>query len=368
VNVMIEYDEFGPEKVLEIYNPKTGLHGFLIIHNTAKGPGKGGIRMTPTVSAEEVFRLARIMTWKTAMADLPFGGAKSGIIAGKVDDNQKKGLIEEFARQLRPFCPSSYVAAPDVNTGEKEMEWFAKANGSMKSCTGKPKNLGGIPHELGSTGWGVYHSTLIALRFAGLDPKKTTVAIEGFGNVGMFTAKFLSEQARVRVIAVSDSKGTAYMPNGFIYSRLQETKEKSGTVTAYPHCEVLKNEQLFDLPVDVIIPAALPDSINPKNVDKIKAKVIIEAGNIAMTEEMETRLHKRGVLVVPDFVANAGGVISSYIEYIGKSEKEVFPLVEKKIKENTQIVLDHAEREGLKPRDAALEIAKERVRKSMQKK
>lgn len=368
VDVMIEYDEFGPEKILAVYDPKTKLKGFLVIDNTARGPGKGGIRMTPTVSAEEVYRLARVMTWKSALADLPFGGAKSGIVAGKVDEKQKKALVEEFAKQLRPFCPSHYVAAPDVNTGEKEMEWFAKANGSMKSCTGKPKEMGGIPHELGSTGWGVYHSTLIALKFAGLDPKKATVAIEGFGNVGMFTAKFLAEQARVKVAAVSDSKGVVYHQNGLIFSKLKEVKESSGSVTAYPHAEVLKNEQLFDLPVDVIIPAALPDSINAKNVDRIKAKVIVEAGNIAMTTEMEERLYKRGVMVVPDFVANAGGVISSYIEYLGKSEKEVFPLIEKKIRDNTQVVLDHSERENLKPRDAALEIAKDRVRKAMKNK
>ena len=362
---MIEYDEFGPEKIISIYNPKTKLQGFLVIDNTARGPGKGGIRMTPTVSAEEVFRLARVMTWKTALADLPFGGAKSGIAAAKVDDNKKKNLVEEFARELKPYCPSHYVAAPDVNTGEKEMGWFAKANGSMKACTGKPKEMGGIPHELGSTGWGVYHSLLVAMRFASLDPKKTTVAIEGFGNVGMFTAKFLQEQAKIKVVAVSDSHGTAYNKNGFVFSRLKDVKERSGTVTEYPQCDVLKNEQLFELPVDIIVPAALPDSINAKNVDKIKAKIIVQGGNIVMTEEMETRLHKRGILVVPDFVANAGGVISSYIEYIGGNEKAVFPLIEKKIKENTQTVLDHAEREDLKPRDAALEIAKDRVRKAM---
>jgi len=362
---MITYDEFGPEKILAIYNPKTKMKGFLVIDNTARGPAKGGIRITPTVSAEEVYRLARVMTWKTALADLPFGGGKAGIVAGKMDESQKKTFIEDFAKELKPFCPSHYVSAPDVNTGEKEMGWFAKANGSMKACTGKPKEMGGIPHELGSTGWGVYHSTLIALKFAGLDPKKTKVAIEGFGNVGMFTAKFLSEQANIRVAAVSDSKGTIYNQNGLVFSRLKEVKEKSGSVTAYPNSQVLKNEQLFDLPVDVIIPAALPDSINQNNVDKIKAKVIVEAGNIAMTEEMENKLHSKGILVVPDFVANAGGVISSYIEYIGKSEKEVFPLIEKKIKENTQVVLDHAERDNLKPRDAALEIAKERVRKAM---
>lgn len=362
---MIEHDEFGPEKILEVYDPKTKTHGFVVIDNTSRGPGKGGIRMTPTVSAEEVFRLARIMTWKTAMADLPFGGAKSGIVGGKMNDNEKERVIKSFSKAIKSVCPSLYIAAPDVNTGEKEMRWFAEANGSMKSCTGKPKDIGGIPHELGSTGWGAYHSTLVALKFAGIDVKKARIAIEGFGNVGMFSAKFLSENAKAKVVAVSDSKGTIYNENGLIFSKLKEVKEKTGTVTNYSPGKVLKDEQLFELPVDVIIPAALPDSINEKNWNKIKAKIIVEAGNIPMTLEIEDRLFKKGIMIVPDFVANAGGVISSYIEYIGGDEKKVFPLIEEKIKNNTQMTLDRAERENASPRAAAEKIAEDRVRKAM---
>src|SRR5438445_5416874 len=133
-------DEIGPELIYEVYNPKVELRGVLVVDNTARGPGKGGIRMTPTVDKAEVFRLARTMTWKTSLADLPFGGAKSGIVADvkKISGEQKKKLIEAFAVALRPVCPSKYVAAPDVNTGEEEMKWFAEANGDWHSCTGKP--------------------------------------------------------------------------------------------------------------------------------------------------------------------------------------------------------------------------------------
>lgn len=362
---MIEHDEFGPEKIIEVYDTKTKMHGFLVIDNTARGPGKGGIRMTPTVSAEEVYRLARIMTWKTAMADLPFGGAKSGIVAPKMGEEEKEAVVKSFAKAIKSVCPSLYVAAPDVSTGEKEMRWFAEANGSMKSCTGKPKDMGGIPHELGSTGWGTYHSTLVALKFAGIDVKKARIAIEGFGNVGMFSAKFLSEISRAKVVAVSDSKGTIYNENGLIFSKLKEVKEKTGTVINYSRGKVLKNEQLFELPVDVIIPAALPDSINEKNYNKLKTKIIVEGGNIAMSLDIEERLYKKGVMIVPDFVANAGGVISSYVEYVGGNEKEVFPLIEDKIKRNTQMTLDRAERENTSPRKAAERIAEDRVRKAM---
>src|SRR3989338_3678354 len=178
---MINYDEFGPEKVINVYHAKSGMRGFVVIDNTKRGPAKGGIRMTENVSIDEVSRLARAMTWKCALADLPFGGGKSGIIADprNLSKGKKKEIMEEFAKSLKLVAPSLYIAAPDINTAEQEMEWFAKANGNNNSCTGKPKKLNGLPHELGSTGFGVYHSTLIALKHKKIDIKKTTVAIEG---------------------------------------------------------------------------------------------------------------------------------------------------------------------------------------------
>ena len=362
-------DEFGPEKIIEVYDPKVKLHGFVVIDNTARGPGKGGIRMTPTVTVEEVFRLARTMTWKTAMADLPFGGAKSGIVASEEDlknKERKKQLMVAFGKALRNIAPKIYIAAPDVNTGEEEMRWFVEGNGNPKSTTGKPKDLGGLPHELGSTGFGVYHSTLVAAEFSKLDIKSATVAIEGFGNVGSFTAKFLHE-AGAKIVAVSDSKGVIYNKDGLDIPKLLEVKKQTGSVINYKPGEVLPNEKIFELSVDILIPAAMPDVINEKNVDKIQAKIVVEASNIPAKPEIEEILHKRGILVVPDFVANAGGVISSYAEYRGYDEKKAFELIEKKIVKNTKLVLKRAKKLNVKPRDAALEIAKERVLKAMSK-
>src|SRR3989344_8944995 len=154
---MIKFDEFGPEKIFEVYNPRANMHGFVVIDNLNLGVSKGGIRMTPTVSIEEVSKLARTMTWKNALADIPFGGAKSGIIADdkQISQEKKDELIEAFAESIKELCPSKYIAAPDINTGEHEMEIFSKAIGSKKACTGKPEKMGGIPHELGSTGFGV---------------------------------------------------------------------------------------------------------------------------------------------------------------------------------------------------------------------
>ncbi|MEM4397552.1 MAG: Glu/Leu/Phe/Val dehydrogenase [Candidatus Woesearchaeota archaeon] len=363
---MIGYDEFGPEKIIQTYDPKSGMRGILVIDNTALGPGKGGIRMTPTVSVEEVFRLARTMTWKNALADLPFGGAKGGIIADpkQLSEEKKKEIIQAYARSLKEVCPSIYVAGPDVNTNEQAMKWFAEAIGDKKACTGKPKEMGGLPHELGSTGFGVAHATKVALKYTDISLDGVSIAIEGYGNVGTFAHKFLSDWG-AKIVAVSDSKGVIYNEKGLDYEELMKVKQETGSVINYKNGKVLPNKEIFELKVDVLIPAALPDVINESNYKNVKAKVIVEAGNIVMSEEIEGKLHHKGVLIVPDFAANAGGVISSWVEYIGKDEKYMFKVVEEKITKNVGLVLEKSEKEGIKPRDAALEIAKERVLKAM---
>ncbi len=360
---MVNFDGFGPEMIVEIHNPKIGVRGFAVIHNTALGPAKGGIRMTPTVSIDEVSRLAEAMTWKCSLADLPFGGGKSGIVADPrtLSQEQKDEIIAAFSEAIKPICPSKYVAAPDINTAEHEMEIFAKANGSMQSTTGKPSSLGGIPHELGSTGFGVYHATLVALSHLGKNPKNVTFAVEGFGNVGMFAAKFLTE-AGATLVATSDSKGVIYNEKGIDYKKLEIIKQKEGTVTRYPG-KILPNHNILSVNVDVLITAAVPDLIQAGDVDNIKAKLIVEGSNIPTTPDVEDLFHRKKVLVVPDFVANAGGVISSYVEYIGKNKDYMFKLVEDKVVKNTKLVLGQAEKKGIKPRDSALSIAQERVLK-----
>lgn len=364
----ITYDEFGPEIVLDLYDAKTKMRGFVCIDNTARGPGKGGIRMTPTVTLYEDFRLARTMTWKCALAELPFGGAKGAIVFPQgTDIKTKEQLVRAYARAAKVVAPKIWVAAPDVNTGEQEMRWFAEENGSLQSCTGKPTDMGGIPHELGSTGFGVYHATLVALAHAGMDVKGSTVAVEGFGNVASFAVKYLSE-AGAKVVAVSDSKGMVYSKDGLDFEKLSKVKKETGAVANYKPGEAMPNNRLFGLPVDVLIPAALGDVITENNWKDVKAKIVVEGANIPIKPEIENKLSDKGVLVVPDFVANAGGVISSYVEYIGGNAERMFKEVEARIKKNTKLVLEKAKKEGKYPRDAALEIAKERVRKDMDKK
>ncbi len=373
---MTNVDEFGPEKILEVYDPKTGMRGFTVIDNTALGPAKGGIRMTPAVTVEEVAKLARTMTWKCALASLPFGGGKSGIVADpkKISPEQKMSLIRAFAIAIKPISPSRYIAAPDINTSEKEMTEYVRANGSLRSATGKPSNLCvapgvkcGIPHEFGSTGFGVAHATAVGAEHIKLKLNEATIAIEGYGNVGMFASEHLSKFG-AKIVAVSDSKGCTYDKNGLDISVLSRIKEETGSVVNYNKDGVIGNEKLFELDVDIIIPSALPDVINKNNVNKIKSRMVVEAANIPATPEIEEILHRNGILVVPDFVANAGGVISSYAEYIGENPTRMFAMVEKKIRKNTKLVLDESKKKRIKPRDAAMKIAVERVRKGMEKK
>lgn len=374
----IKYDEFGPELIYSVHDAKVGLRGFVVIDNTALGLGKGGIRMTSSVTIGEVSKLARTMTWKNAIADLPFGGAKAGIVLDdrKVSPQKKQEVVAAFARALRSICPSRYVAGPDMNTGEQEMKTFAEANGNWHASTGKPANYCmqfmkhekgekcGIPHEFGSTGFGVYHATKVAASHLGMDLKNATFAVEGFGNVGTFLAKYLSKEAKF--IAVSDSKGVLYNKEGIDYEKMAQVKEQKGTVTAYGKGQVLPDsKKILDIPADILITAAVPNLILKEDVQRIKAKMIVEGSNIPATEEVEKALTARKILVVPDFVANAGGVISSYAEYKGHNPKHMFELVEKKIVRNTQIVLKESQRAGISPRDAAMKIARERVRKAM---
>ena len=355
------HDEYGPERILEVYDPKTKMHGVLVVHNTARGHGKGGIRLVPDITTEEVMGLAQAMTWKNALADIPFGGAKAGIKADPKTCN-KIAVMRAFASKVSQLVPSVYIAGPDMNTTEKEMAAFADEIGDLKASTGKPSVIGGLPHELGSTGFGVALSTKVALEHAKISISGATVALEGFGNVGTFAMKHLEEMG-AKVVAISDSKGTAYVAGGMDYNKAMETKSSKGTITAYPGAKVIPAADLFTTQADILIPGARPNVITAQNVYSIKAKVVIEAANIPMTHDMERQLAKRGVLVIPDFVANAGGVISSYCEHIGATPSQMFTIVKDKVTANTSLVLSHTK--DLNTRDAALKIAKERVREAM---
>lgn len=368
-------DSFGPEYVIKIYDPKLKMQAYLVVDNTAIGPGKGGIRMTPGVTEEEVRRLARAMTWKNALAGIPFGGAKSGMVMPvEVLKNKalKKKYVESFARALKPLLIEKYIAGPDVNNGEAEMQWFAEAAGDWRAATGKPasyKRRGakkgywrGLPHELGSTGFGVANATAVAAKLLGIELKGARVAIEGFGNVGTFAFQFLTEMG-AKVVAVADSKTCAYLENGLDYKKAAAAKKKTGAVSGYPGAKALHHDDIFGLDVDILIPAAVTDVINDSNKDSIKAKLIVEGANIPMRENVEEYLFERGHFIVPDVVANAGGVISSYAEYMGYDPKAMFRIVKQKIVKTTEEVVRESLKRKENPRISALRLAMQKVSK-----
>lgn len=358
----MKFDGYGPEKVIQVHNPKAGLKGFLVIDNTSLGPGKGGIRMTPSVTVDEVSKLARAMTWKCAMAELPFGGAKGGIQCDSDFPPKEKRaeLMEAFAEKLKGIVPKQYVSAPDMNVGEEEMRIFSETIGSKKACTGKPVELGGIPHELGSTGFGVFHATKVGAEHIGMDLNNATVAIEGFGEVGGFAGKFLSEAGAI-LVGISDIKGLLYNRDGLDYKKLIKARDELGSIVEYDgKADKRDNHDIIGLDVDILVTAAVPDLVKLHEVNEVRANLIVEGSNIPMTQEVEARLADKGKLVIPDFVANAGGVISSYVEFIEGTPEQMFEMVEEKITKNTKQMLEKAGDKAY-TRATALEIAKKRV-------
>lgn len=366
-------DKFGPEIVIKVYDPKIGMRGFLVIDNTTLGLGKGGIRMTPEVTEKEVARLARTMTFKNALADIPFGGAKGGIVWNGGSDELKKQYIQSFARTIKPYVPKMYIAGPDVNTGEREMRWFVEATNNWRSATGKPANLCvetlgkpgkkcGLPHELGSTGFGVAQATAIAADIKGIDIKNASVAIEGFGNVGTFAFYYL-QKLGARIVSVADSRGAVYNEAGLDYKKLMGLKKGKKSVADYKPGKKMDRNEIFGLKVDILIPASVTDVINDKNKGEIRAKIIVEGANIPMREDVENWLWKKGIMIVPDMIANAGGVISSYAEHRGYNQKRMFELVERKIKKTVKTVLEKSIEENKNPRTVGFELAEKKLSK-----
>jgi len=352
-------DELGPEKVLHVHDPRSGLRGIVVVDNTACGPAIGGVRMASDVSLDEVFRLARAMTLKNAAAGLAHGGGKAGIVANpKTAD--KPGRIRAFALAIREIV--DYIPGPDMGTDESCMGWIFDEIGR---AVGLPRVLGGIPlDEVGATGYGLAQCAEVAAPFCDLKLQGATLAIEGFGNVGRPVAAFL-EKMGVRLVAASDSQGAVYNPEGIGVADLSDVKRRAGTVTAYRSGQRLPAAEVLTLPCDILVPAARPDSIHAANAKAIQAKLILQGANIPATQEAEAILHQRGVVIVPDFIANAGGVICAAVEYRRGTEAAAFEQIAQKIRRNTETVLTRSRQEKIEPRCAAVALAKERVQAAM---
>ena len=348
-------DELGPAKVVHLWDPEVELRAMLVIDNVACGPAIGGVRMAADVSVDEVFRLARAMTLKNAAAGLPHGGGKSGIVADPRRAD-REALVRAFARGIAQL--SDYIPGPDMGTDERAMAWVRDEIGR---AVGLPRVLGGIPlDELGATGFGLAQCAHVAAPLAGVELQGARVAIEGFGNVGRHAAAFLARSGCV-LVAASDSRGAVHDPGGLDLEALIAAKADTGSVTGLADARRIEPAELFTLACDILVPAARPDCIHEGNAGAIEARLVLQGANIPATAGAEATLHERGVLVVPDFIANAGGVICASVEYHGGTEAGAFEAIAEKIRRNTEEVLERSRASGVLPRQAAEELARERV-------
>jgi len=384
--------------------------GFRVQYNDARGPTKGGIRWHPEENLDTVKALAAWMTWKTAIVDLPYGGGKGGVICNpkEMSDAEKERLARGYVRAISRFIgPEKDVPAPDVYTNPQIMAWmmdeYSKIVGynAPGVITGKPLSIGGSKGRADATARGgmfvlregakyinlplepdmenMYkpYGELIKIK-ENVNPKNAvTVAIQGYGNAGQYAHLLVKKLFKnAKVVAISDTKGGIYNENGIPFDKAVETKEKKGSVVEYKEGKKITNEELLELKVDILIPAAIENVIHGGNADKIKAKIILELANGPTTPEADTILHKKGVLVLPDFLANAGGVTVSYFEWVQNiygyywSYEEVYEKLDKKMSQAFWDVINNREEYKKKGKDihmrtSAYIVSVERVVQAM---
>ncbi|HEY2096476.1 MAG TPA: Glu/Leu/Phe/Val dehydrogenase dimerization domain-containing protein [Pseudonocardia sp.] len=365
-------DEWGPEKIVCVSDSRTGMRGVLVIDNTARGMGKGGTRMSPSVTVAEIARLARVMTWKWAAVDLFHGGAKAGIRFDPASPDKER-VLRAYVRRLADQIPSSYVAGLDMGMTENDAAIIQDELGDRGAAVGVPEQLGGVPYdELGVTGYGVAESVDAALRRAGRSVKGARVAFQGFGAVGVAAARRLDEMGAT-VVALSTSRGGVHDPGGLDVAHWLALRAERGddcVLGVAPGERLAAGEELV-LDCDVLIPAAIQDVIDAAVAARIRASLVVEGANLPTSPEARTVLARRGVTVVPDFIANAGGVVAAAFAMDARysafrpDPAAIFEAVSSRLRQNTDTVLAHAESTGVTTHEAALDIATERVRTAM---
>ena len=320
-----------PKRVLEVSIPTKMdngqikvFTGFRVQHNVARGPAKGGIRYHPAVTLDEVKALAMWMTWKTATVNIPFGGAKGGVICDpkRMSKSELERMTRRFAAEILPIIgPEQDIPAPDVYTDSQTMAWImdtysmTKGHSSLGVVTGKPISIGGSEGRNEATARGCVIVVEEACKVKKMSLRGASVAIQGFGNAGSIAAKLFSEK-KARVIAISDSRGGVFNSRGIDPLKAMRYKERSGTVVGMPGTSRISNEDLLTMKCDILVPAALENSITLNNADQIKAKIVAEAANGPTTPHADEVLARKGTMVIPDVLANAGGVTVSYFEWV----------------------------------------------------
>lgn len=389
-----------PDHVIEVSMPvemddgrEEIFRGFRVQHNNIRGPYKGGLRYHPKVDMDEVKALAFWMTMKNAVVDVPFGGGKGGVTVDpkKLSEGELERLTRRFARELAPSIgPAVDVPAPDVNTSPKIMAWIRDEYGKVVGkdspavVTGKPVEAGGSEGRTEATGLGGFYALMETLKLSGRGHKGMKVAIQGFGNVGSFLAGYLKE-AGFSVVALSDSKGGLYVPGGIKdLKAVAECKVKSGklagcycvgSVCDLSNMEKLGGRDIFpeevlELPVDIVVPAALENAITKENAKKIQASIVLEMANGPTTLEADEILRKKDVTIIPDILANAGGVAVSYFEWYQNihdekwKKEDVFKKLKEKMDLAAQAVYEASKEYNVPLRDAAYILALQRLAQS----
>lgn len=374
VNVSSFLDKWGPSHVIQVYNPDEKVQGVLIIDNTTLGPGCGGIEISPTITPRDVFQRARTMTWSCALLDMDLGGAAAGIRANPFEID-KDIAIRSFAREISPYVPDQYVAAPGTNVGQDEMKTFAEEVGDRQGATGKPKEMGGIPHELGAIGLGMgvaVEATIEAAQSSVNIPQRISeakIALQGFGRIGSTVAKYLSNNG-ARIVAISNDWVTVSNDKGIDIDSIPESfSEGPSGGRSLNSCEDLKRlpkEDITSIDCDILILSGGSKSITEENVNHIRAILVVEGLNGPIGGLAEQILHKKGVLVIPDVLATAGAPISSHAEYNGIRYERAFSLIESHLRESAKEVIQQSIELDIPPRRVAKEIAKERILQAME--
>ncbi len=357
--------------------------GYRVQHNMARGPAKGGIRYHPDVTLDEVKALAMWMTWKCAVVKVPFGGGKGGVICNpkQMSENELCNLTRRFTYEIYPLIgPEQDIPAPDVNTNAKRMAEIMDTYSMLVGhpcpaiVTGKPLSVGGSLGREAATGRGCMYTALQAMNYLGIDPKTATAAVQGFGNVGYWTAKLLKDEG-VKIIAVSDSRGGTCNPTGLdVDAVLKFQKDNKVSVCHYPNGGAISNGDLLVLPCDILAPCALENEITVANAQLIQAKIIVEGANGPTTLEADDILHQRGIFIVPDILANAGGVTVSYFEWCQNiqelywEEDDVNSRLKRVMEKSFRNVIDIYEKHGksITPRLAAYLLGVGRVAEAAQ--
>ncbi len=327
--------------------------GYRVQHHDVRGPFKGGIRYHPDVTLDEVRALAMWMTWKTAVVNIPYGGAKGGIVCDpkKLSPKEIERLTRRYTSEISLIIgPDTDIPAPDVNTNPQTMAWIMDTYSMLEGhatpavVTGKPIDIGGSLGRLEATGRGVVFTTVEALKHLNIPLEETTVAIQGYGNAGSVTARLMQELG-AKIIAVSDSKGGIYNPNGLDALDVLRHKRETGSVVGYPGADNITNEELIALECTVLVPAALENQITQENADAVRARIVAEAANGPTTPRADEILHEKGVFVIPDILCNAGGVTVSYFEWV--QDLQSFFWDEEEVNERLHRIMTRAFRDVL---------------------